>query len=190
MEVETNLVNSKIFKIYELLFYVAIFFLLLFGGLNYDKWGPSMIEKHQLKWFFKDWQTFNLWALYFFFISGAFAMVFGSKYFDHDLGTFKLNVVRLYTDKTTFHFDKMKKVKFSVNSPGVFGRRNVKQGFKNFVEFFVNGEKRRYEFYIENQAMEDALLNLLTELKSKYAVEVTIDTKSKESLFESWFGNG
>lgn len=117
-------------------------------------------------------------------------VAFGLKYLTHDLGVFKLNEERLFANKTTFPFEKTRQLKFIINSASVFGRRNSRQGFKNSVEFFVDGRPKRFEFYIENQAMEDTLMNLLADLKTKYAIEVTVDKGSKESLFESWFGNG
>ena len=151
MDIETKRVNSKAYNLNRLLFTISVCFFLLFMFLIGGRY-KGFIEREKISWFFKDWQTFKTWASYFFWISTAFSAFFGLK-FDHNLGSFKLNEARLFADRIIFHFDKMKHVKFSVNSPRVFGRRNVREGYKNFVEFFMDGEKKRYEFYIENQAM-------------------------------------
>lgn len=189
MDIETKRVNSIVYRLYRLFFFISLCFLYLFGGLTGGR-TSNMIERDQIQWFFKDWQTFNVWAVYFFMIASAFSAFFGFKYFTHHLGTFRLNDVRLYADKTVFPFDQMKGIKLSINSPGVFGNRNVRRGFKNWIEFSIDGERKKYEFYIKNQAIEDTLMNLITELKNRHSIELIIDKRSKESLFESWFGEG
>lgn len=188
--IETKLVNSKKYLINKISFYLVSFFFLVTIALGNNKWNRSLIEQYQIRLFFEDWQTFELCALYLLMVFGSLTAFFGLKYGSHDLGVFKLNEERLYANKTVFPLEKMTQLKFIINSPGVFGTRSSRKGFNNWVSFSLDDVPEKFEFYIENQAMEDEIMRLITESKSRYSIELIVDTKSKESLFESWFGNG
>ncbi len=190
MDIETKRVNSKLFLRNQFVLCLSAFVLLLFIFLINNKWNPSIIEENKIQLFFKDWQTFESWVSYFALIAAALTVIFGLKCSSHNLGVLKLGRERLYANKTIFPVEKMTQLKFIINSPSVFGTRSTRQGFKNWVEFSMDNESRKFEFYIKDQAMEDTLVNLLDELKTRYAIEVVVDKRAKESLFESWFGNG
>ncbi len=98
-------------------------------------------------------------------------------------GFFNVNTVRVNVNGAIFHLQNIQSLKFTFNSPKVFGDRSAKQGFQNWIEFFQNGEKHKYEFFLKNTVMEDELLSLLEEIKNSYgSVEIKIIETQK-----SWF---
>jgi len=100
-----------------------------------------------------------------------------------NLGFFKLNRLRVNVNGEIFPLQKIQSLRFTINSPRVFGDRSEKQGFQNWIEFKDNGKQHRYEFFLKNTVMEDELLLLLEEIKNTYG---SVDIKVIETK-KSWF---
>ena len=191
LSVETKLVNSKEYK-WRRFFAISAFIVfcvgpILIGRRTY----PGLIEEYNIHLFFDDPDTLKRWIAVLVVISFVATFYFGLG--KHDKGLFRLKEQSLRIGKSVFPMEDMQYLKFIINSPGIFGFRNFRSGFDNWVEFSVEGKVMKYEFYLKDFAMEDSLILLIGDIKATHSIPIMVEVKAgkpKESLFESWFGHG
>ena len=191
LEVKTSLVSYRRYRTWILLFYLCIF--LPVTGLLVSN--PKLKSRQA-----KDHAIFQHFAENRFIVDNidllrnigtgtgivGFVALFLTFHFAQQSfyqGFFNVNTVRVNVNGAIFHFQKIQSLKFTINSPKVFGDRSAKQGFQNWIEFVDNGTMHKYEFFLKNTVMEDELLSLLEKIKNTYgSVEIKIVETQK-----SWF---
>lgn len=192
-EVKAVLVSSNIHLRNNIILIIALIVMFILrisaGGKGNAK---GLIEVNDIRWFGHEPKTLALYAglLSIFALMSSWALLAIAT--TYGKGFFKLNDARINANGTIFPIERMENIRFTIVSPGSFGTRNFRQGFKNYVEFVVDGKLMKYEFYLENYVMEDALVELIAELKTKYpdiSIAVKVN-KKREPWFESWFGQG
>lgn len=85
-------------------------------------------------------------------------------------GFFKMNLQRINVAGRIFYWSEVSRVRFTLNITGVFGEREAKDGFKNWIEFMHQGATYRHEFYLKNAVMEANFLDLLPLIRTKDGV--------------------
>lgn len=86
----------------------------------------------------------------------------------YNLGFIKIGVDRLNANGDIYRWEDIKSLKFTINSPKMYGKRSAREGFQNWVQFDSNGKTFRYEFYIKTTVMEDQTMKVIDAIKSRF----------------------
>lgn len=191
LRVETRLVDKRLYNWRQVALVVAFVVLfcaqLLIGGRGQS----GLIERNKWSFPFNDPDLLLTFVIIAYFV--ALVTILYLAYSTHSMGELRFRGRSVKVGDWVVQYEEMKYLKVEINSPKVYGTRNAKQGFDNWIEFATQQRSARHQFYLKDYAMEDALIQCLEEVKNNYGIPVTVNVKGDkpiESWFQSMFGNG
>ena len=166
-EINTELVSHRLYKIC-LVWFWSFVVLATFSGVVAGKRSKGIFAHSTNEFIVENLETIRIVAsisMWISFLVIGFVCYKISK--SHNLGFFKANLSRVNINGNIFQWLEVTSLKFTINSPKVFGERSAKHGFNNWIEFVSDGKTYSYEFYLKTTVMEGSLLELIPNITTK-----------------------